>query len=309
LTYHPGYDPTRAYEGTDTRAFALLIGAVLSIAWPSRGCRRPLRRRAATAIDVGGVLGLVGIGLLVWRTNTFSRFLYPWGFLLLSLATCAVIVAATRPRGRVATLLGAAPLRWIGVRSYGIYLWQWPVIVLIHPGATALPWKTAVLSVAITVAVAALSWRFVEDPIRHGALGRLWRQARSLTADVGRARRILIAAGAPVALLCLPALALAGVLSHHRPAAPPPPAASAVAREPVPNNGAAAGPVTRVASKRRLPTKSSCRSVVYIGDSTSSGEISTDYIPNPRQRIDAQLADVGVTQTIPEISAARSIVE
>src|SRR5581483_8759508 len=101
------------------------------------------------------------------------------------------------------------------------------------------------LSVAITVAVAALAWRLVEDPIRHGALGRLWRQARSLTADVGRARRILIAAGVPVALLCLPALALAGVLSHHHPAAPPPPAASAVARESVPNNGAAAGPVTR----------------------------------------------------------------
>jgi hypothetical protein len=64
-----------------------------------------------------------------------------------------------------------------------------------------------------------------------------------------------------------------------------------------------------VASTRRLPTRSACHSVVYIGDSTSAGEISTDYIPNPRQRIDAQLARVGVTQTIPEISAARSIVE
>jgi peptidoglycan/LPS O-acetylase OafA/YrhL len=301
VSYHPGYDPTRAYEGTDTRAFALLIGAVLAIVLPSRSSRRTRGPRASRALEAGGVLGLLGIGLLVWRTDTFSSFLYPWGFLLLSLATCAVIAAVAGPRGRLGVLLGVAPLRWIGVRSYGIYLWQWPVIVLIHPRQAALPWQTAVLAVAITVVAAALSWRYVEDPIRHGATGRLWRRVQA--ANAGRSRRILIAAAAPVAVLCVPALALAGVFGHRVPAPP----ALASASEPTTQN--VAQPVQRVASTRRLPTKSSCRSVVYIGDSTSAGEISTNYIPNPSQRIDAQLARVGVTETLPEISAARSIVE
>jgi hypothetical protein len=67
--------------------------------------------------------------------------------------------------------------------------------------------------------------------------------------------------------------------------------------------------VARRSQPATPPTKSSCRSVVYVGDSTSEGEVSTDYIPNPRQRLQAQLADVGVSTTYPEISGARSIVE
>src|SRR3712207_4678423 len=77
-------------------------------------------------------------------------------------------------------MLGWAPLRWLGVRSYGIYLWHWPIIVLTTPTVQrGINLSLAILQVAATIAVAALSWRFVEEPIRRGALGRFWVQARS----------------------------------------------------------------------------------------------------------------------------------
>ena len=89
VLYHPGYDPTRAYEGTDTRAFTLLIGAALAIRGASWFTRNRAPEQARTILDVAGVIGLVVIALLIARTNAFTSFLYPYGFLLLSLATAA----------------------------------------------------------------------------------------------------------------------------------------------------------------------------------------------------------------------------
>jgi peptidoglycan/LPS O-acetylase OafA/YrhL len=308
--YHPGYDPTRVYEGTDTRAFGLLIGAALAMVWSGRKRGRVVAPGVADLLDLGGVVGLLAIVLLVWRTGVYSSFLYPDGFVLLSIATAAVIAAVVNPTSRLGPILGCRPLRWIGVRSYGIYLWQWPIIVLAsHSTAFNLP--RAVLEVAATVILAALSWRYVEDPIRHGALGRLWGKASSRAGRIDARRRRLVLEGGTLAAMLLVILSLAGALP--------------VASEGT--NYTTGGRLTQVAQitatstashdahrgkprrPRPLPTKSSCRSAVYIGDSTSEGETSTDYIPNPRQRLQAQLADVGVTTTYPEISGARSILE
>jgi peptidoglycan/LPS O-acetylase OafA/YrhL len=323
--YHPGYDPTRVYEGTDTRAFGLLIGAALAMMWPSR--RRLASGRARQALDMGGVLGLVGIGLLVWRTSPLSGFLYPIGFLLLSLATVAVIAAAVTPGGRLGAVLGVGPLRWIGVRSYGIYLWQWPIIVLLSPGRGAQPLGRAAMEVAITLAVAALSWRFLEDPIRRGGLVRLRHRLTSGSKAVVARRRNLALSGTIAALL-LPVLGLAGLLpvasrsvgehqtllrtvphpllvSSQRPGSPP----YFVVRG-TPSTVDPSGPLLGSASATGLTSRrSSCRSVVYIGDSTSEGETSTNYIPNPALRLPSQLARVGVRTVYPDISGARSIVE
>src|SRR2546430_10285133 len=87
---------------------------------------------------------------------------------------------------RLGGALGVRPWRWIGLRSYGSLLWQWPVIVLANPHQVPMTWPRAVLEVAATFAIASLSWRYVEEPIRQGALGRLWRQVR---AGARRARR------------------------------------------------------------------------------------------------------------------------
>ena len=210
--YHPGYDPTRVYEGTDTRAFALLIGAAMAIQWPSttaaKGVRLPLRN----GLDVLGVIGLIGALLLVYKTGTFSHFLYPWGFFLLSLCTVAMIAAVAIPSTLFGLVMGCRPLRWIGVRSYGIYLWQWPIIVLTAPSHGGIPLRTALLDVLATLVIAAVSWRFIEDPIRHGALVRLSRRLRSEAKRVDTRRVALTASSVAVFALLLPISGLVGLL-------------------------------------------------------------------------------------------------
>jgi peptidoglycan/LPS O-acetylase OafA/YrhL len=310
LLYQPGYDPTRVYEGTDTRAFELLLGAALAMVWPSRRLRADIRPSARNILDATGVAGLVGILLLVWRTDSYSPFLYQGGLLLLSVATAAVVAVVVHPASRLDRLLGWRPLRWIGVRSYGIYLWHWPIIVLTSGAEGGARWTTHALQVAATFVVAGLSWRYVEDPIRHGALGHLWRRALSGAGRLGPPRRALAGSGIAMAVVSLPILGLSGVL----PAASAGfgPAGGVVAPPATPPAGADPA-VTRLVApapaQGTIPTRTSCRSVVYIGDSTSEGETSPDYIPNPRRRLKAQLADVGVRSTQVEISGARSIVE
>jgi peptidoglycan/LPS O-acetylase OafA/YrhL len=308
--HHPGLDPTRVYEGTDTRAFGLLIGAALAMVWDGQIQARG--SRLTGLLDALGIAGLAGIVLLVWRTSVFSAFLYPQGFVLLALATAVLVAAVVNPASRLGPVLGWGPLRWIGVRSYGVYLWQWPIIVFASPGQTTFSGPRAAAEVAGTLIIASLSWRFVEEPIRRGALGRLWRQARSGADRIAARRRRLAVSGSTLAAVLVAVIGLGGLL---------PVASAGVGSRatggrlqrvlqivPTP---AETTPPPRTRSRRHvaLPRRTSCRAVVYIGDSTSEGETSTDYIPNQHQRLPAQLADVGVRTTYPEISGARSIIE
>jgi peptidoglycan/LPS O-acetylase OafA/YrhL len=305
LLYHPGYDPTRAYEGTDTRAFGLLIGAALAVALPLNRASRPAPPDVRNLLDALGGVSLVGIVLLVWRTDSLSSFLYPYGFLLLSLATAALLVIAIEPTSRLSAALSWEPVRWVGVRSYGIYLWQWPIIALASPSATSFDLPRALAEVAGTVVIAALSWRYVEEPIRRGALGRLWQQARAGAFRLAERRRAFALSGGAATATLLSVIGLGGVLPSISASL----ASPAAGRLRVIPRTRADRPASKDAPSYFKATRSSCRSVVYIGDSTSAGEVSTNYIPNPSERLQAQLADVGVRTTYTEISAARSIVE
>jgi peptidoglycan/LPS O-acetylase OafA/YrhL len=309
--YHPGFDPTRVYEGTDTRAFGLLVGAALATVWPTDAHRRRVRwsLRHPLGLDLLGVAGILGVLVLVYKTDAFDPFTYPTGFILLSAATAAIVFAVVNPTSMLGPALGCAPLRWIGVRSYGIYLWQWPIVVLWGAPRAGVNWPQAGLQVAVTFVVAALSWRLVEEPIRHGALGRLWRRGRSGIADLRARRRTLALSAGTACAVAVAAVGLTGVLpaasvGHSSPEnlTSLPPKLTPVAVTDPPGLRQATKPV-------KPPTRTSCRSVVYIGDSTSEGQISTNYIPNPRRRLQEQLAKVGVKTAHPEISGARSIVE
>jgi peptidoglycan/LPS O-acetylase OafA/YrhL len=300
LLYHPSLDPSRAYYGTDTRAAELLIGAALAMVWPSRRLRAGIAAGARRSLDGLGTLGLLGIGVLIWQTDQYSSFLFRGGFVVLALCTALAVAALAHPACRLGPVLGWRPLRWVGVRSYGIYLWHFPIIVLTTPsgvhGAGAL---RDALQVAATLAVAALSWRFVEEPVRHGALGRLWRRARATGwRPEAIPQRGWAALSGCVALLAIAATGLAGgAISTHAGAAAPV-GVSELASSPVGD-----------AEEEAPPTHTSCRSVVHIGDSTSEGLISPEYLPPHRDRLDAQYAHVGVAHSHFEIAGARSIVE
>jgi peptidoglycan/LPS O-acetylase OafA/YrhL len=177
LEYSPG-DPSLVYYGTDTHASALLIGAALALAFPlATLASRPAPQ--VRRLDAAGVVGLV---LLAWAAGHFSgndRAVYPAG-LILAAVGAAGLVAAAASTGVIAAMTSLPPLRWVGIRSYGIYLWHWPVIALAGaingPGPTS-PWLW-LIEAAVTIALACASWRFVETPImRDGfwATCRRWR--------------------------------------------------------------------------------------------------------------------------------------
>ncbi|MGH8980622.1 MAG: acyltransferase family protein [Acidimicrobiales bacterium] len=174
----PYTDPTRVYDGTDTRAFELLIGAAVAVAWPRGRTFRPLTPRARTMLEVVGGAMVVAIIVLYWRTGQYDPFVYQGGMVLLSACTAILIAVCVHPGARIGRALGVEPLRWLGERSYGVYLWSVPIIVLTTPTGAKQNLLRDLLQVVAIVVVSALSWRFLEQPIRHGALGRIWAESR-----------------------------------------------------------------------------------------------------------------------------------
>lgn len=169
ILYEPGSDPSRVYYGTDTRIFALLIGASLAIVWPSAKLKARVSSQARTVLDVVGVVTLFLLGWMIWHTNEYQPFLYRGGMVLIAIVTALLIAVLAHPANRLALVLGCKPLRWLGKRSYGLYLWHFPVITLTtaQVSTTEPSIIKSIVQVAVSLALAELSWRYVEQPIRH----------------------------------------------------------------------------------------------------------------------------------------------
>ena len=213
LVYVPGADPSRVYYGTDTHSSALLIGSALALSWPLRRLQG-LTRQNAQAFDA---VGLAGIAVLGWAMGHFAgqdTSLYPYGLLIAALAAGGVVLAAAST-GLVSWLLSWGPLRWIGIRSYGIYLWHWPVIALTaaalrQQSESPLLWLA---ETALAIGLAAASWRWVEQPImRDGFRAAIRGRATAVTGSI-EARRWSPAAVFP-AVAAVAAVAVAGTAGY-----------------------------------------------------------------------------------------------
>jgi peptidoglycan/LPS O-acetylase OafA/YrhL len=168
--FHAGQDPARVYYGTDTHISPMLIGATLAIIVGMRrnaGLDRE-RRGGRLATDIAALIGILGLAWAALHINYYSAGLYRGGYLLVGVGSAALIYAASRAGTITARLLGWAPLVWIGQRSYAIYLWHWPILMLSRPGVD-IHWPkpvVIVLQVAAMLIASDLSFRYIERPIR-----------------------------------------------------------------------------------------------------------------------------------------------
>jgi peptidoglycan/LPS O-acetylase OafA/YrhL len=167
LLYDPNLDPSRVYYGTDTRIFSLLIGASFALLVP----RRPFSTMSKWAFELMGIAGISVFLLMTVFTNQYDRFIYEGGMVLLSFTTAFLVLAlAWRSAVLANWILERKPLKWIGVRSYGIYLWHYPVILFMNSNVNTggIHYVKVILELTLTFLLAAISYSFVEKPIRQG---------------------------------------------------------------------------------------------------------------------------------------------
>ena len=175
ILFDPQQDASRVYYGTDTRAFSLLFGALLAILWEYR----MVPRRLSASVNM--VLGSVSFAVLLVMTiaiNGSSNFWYRGGQFFGTILTVLMVYAVSGRKTWLSRFLSNPVLKWIGDRSYSIYLWHYPIILLISKGIKASWWIT-LIEIVLSVVLAELSYRFIETPIRHGIIGEYLNILRS----------------------------------------------------------------------------------------------------------------------------------
>jgi peptidoglycan/LPS O-acetylase OafA/YrhL len=210
------FDPNNAsadYFGTHTRAFLLLMGALLALLWPT------VERLGGMALRGLEILGFAALGIGIWlffSLHDFDSSYYHGGDLAISFGFAILIAAVAHPATMIGRAFGVAPLRWIGERSYGIYLWHYPIVVVLVPGLSwGLTGAAAILvEAAIVVVAATLSYHFIEQPIRTQRL-------QKRLAELGARRRTELMAACAAALGVAFAILFAAPISTS--AAPPHP--------------------------------------------------------------------------------------
>ena len=301
VLFQPAMDPSRAYYGTDTRASGLLLGAALALVW------KPTHRFAKDPEVKTVALDLVGMAAVAVLIGSFAMmretdaFLYRGGFAVVSLASCVAIMATVHS----GTVLGQHVLArrvliWIGVRSYSLYLWHWPIFVYTRPeiDQPLTDYPTLVLRLGLTVIAADLSYRYIEVPIRNGGFAR-WR--RRLARRHGARRRtgpIVFASAAGLLLLAVNTVSATGSSSEEQltnqsdGVAPPAEAAAAA------TDSASGSTISGIAATSTMPAgptttlDAQARTVTVLGDSVLLGaedniveELSADgYIVDYRAR-------------------------
>jgi hypothetical protein len=197
------------YLNTFSRASGLMLGAAFALMWrPVAIMRGPLKHRGRR-VDIFAFMGLVGLALMMNRrylfdteSGSYDPWLFRGGLFLVGLCTLGLIAAATHRRSRIGRALGIRPLIWVGTRSYGLYLYHWPIYQIIRTPGTQMQLHQFLIALLITVPVTELSYRLVELPVRQGRFGE-WRRGERAprTAPARNRRRGTIAVASVLALL------------------------------------------------------------------------------------------------------------
>ncbi|MEU6172635.1 acyltransferase family protein [Streptantibioticus parmotrematis] len=209
LMYTPDTDTSRVYYGTDTHGGGLLLGAAAALVLPLGRATALRGQRDLRALDALGGGGLLALAIAAWLLDGTGAAVYQGGLALSCLAAVAVTVAAAGP-GRFARVLSARPLVWVGRRSYGIYLWHWPIIACLTGVAPefAASFAGRVTMLGLTAVFAVTSYRVLEEPlIRLGVRGYLTQARRWFVARAeARPRQALamaVAGAGVVTVACI----------------------------------------------------------------------------------------------------------
>lgn len=178
VVFRPDADPSRVYFGTDTRLVAVLFGAALAL-WVARDGQpvaAPAKRSPAPARELVGFACLGALAGSVAILRGADPLLYRGGFAFVALVSAGTVWAATQRGSVTERLLAGQPLTWLGLRSYSLYLWHWPVVAMTQPGIDV-PigmnrWVLAAGRLAASMALTELSFRFVETPFRQQVAAR-----------------------------------------------------------------------------------------------------------------------------------------
>ncbi|MDM7831934.1 acyltransferase family protein [Cellulomonas edaphi] len=307
LRYQPGDDPTRVYYGTDTHAFGLLLGA--SAAFALAGGARWVWRGRWTAWLGPASLALLGAFALVMSAE--GAFAYRGGIFAASVLAVVAVVActgtgATTGAGTSASegasagsgptgtaldgyvrALELSPLRWVGERSYGLYLWHWPVILVVAAAAGDAPgsaswWRTAALALALTVLLSWASYRWVETPVRRLGVRESLRRVRAALGAPSRLPRAMAAGCAVVVLAAATCVVTAPRQSQAQESV------QAAQREIEEQNERARTEPDPTSSPPASGTEVTGDEVVAFGDSVLSAAAPTLYDAFPGIRIDAK---------------------
>ncbi|TRZ56427.1 MAG: acyltransferase [Streptomycetaceae bacterium] len=161
---------SHVYFGTDTHSIGLFLGAALAVSWIPQNLKEDVEKRAQDFIDGIGIIGFIGMIATFLFIDETDPTLYKLAFPLAGIFGCAIITSVVHPASRFAPLLSSKVAVWIGERSYSIYLWHWVVFQLTRPAVDieGSAWALTALRILIVFALADISLRFVELPIRSG---------------------------------------------------------------------------------------------------------------------------------------------
>ena len=182
------------YFGTDTHSLGLFLGSALAVSWIPQNLSADIEKRAQDVIDGIGVVGLLGLISTFLFIDENNASLYRIAFPLAGIFGCLVLISLVHPASRFAPIISTAPFRWIGQRSYGIYIWHWVIFQVTRPSVdlSGQTWALYLARVLLVLALADISLRWVEIPFRQGLVQDWFRGMKYRSAKVQLRQKISV---------------------------------------------------------------------------------------------------------------------
>ena len=192
------------YFGTDTHSLGLFLGSALAVSWIPQNLSANITRRAQDVIDGIGVVGLLGLISTFLFIDESNASLYQIAFPLAAIFGCLVIISLVHPASRFAPIISTPPFRWIGQRSYGIYIWHWVIFQVTRPSVdlSGETWALYLARVLLVLALADISLRWVEIPFRQGQV-QTWFRGMKYRSPKDRVRQQLSVLVSIIAVLAV----------------------------------------------------------------------------------------------------------